>query len=139
MVTMKLRRRLHAIFFVIFWLVKYSLSRKRVRGHTGGCFIFRKACPLFGVTPLRDLPPHTPLQCPHPDKKGTNLLLFKFYIHLHTYEDLRLTCCRVMGQKLRYGRPNTHDLPGTHNWLAQPHVASFVQNSTDLTHIYTNR
>jgi hypothetical protein len=29
-----------------------------------------------------------------------------------------------MGQKLRYGRPCTHDLPGTQNWLAQPHIAS---------------
>jgi hypothetical protein len=36
-----------------------------------------------------------------------------------------------MGQKLRNGRPCTHDLTGTHNWLAQPHIAFFLQNSTD--------
>jgi len=68
--------------------------------------------------------PQTPFQCPHPDKKGTNLLLFKFCIHLHTHQDLKLKCCRVMGQKLRYGRPCTQYLPGTHNWLAQSHIAS---------------
>ena len=76
MVTMKLRRRLHAIFFVIFWLVKYSLSRKRVRGHTGGCFIFRKACPLFGVTPLRDLPPLTPLSSAPTQTKKVQICSF---------------------------------------------------------------
>jgi len=32
-----------------------------------------------------------------------------------------------MRQKLRYGRPCTHDLPGTHNWLAQLHIASFFR------------
>jgi hypothetical protein len=36
-----------------------------------------------------------------------------------------------MGQKLRYGRPCTHDLPGTNNWPAQPQIASIFQNSTD--------
>ena len=36
-----------------------------------------------------------------------------------------------MGQKLRYGRPCPHDSPGTHNWLAQLHIASFFHNSTD--------
>ena len=35
--------------------------------------------PSFAPPPL---PP--PLQCPHPNKRGTNLLLFKFCIHLHT-------------------------------------------------------
>ena len=34
-----------------------------------------------------------------------------------------------MGQKLRYKRPCTRDLPGTHNWLAQSHIASI--SSTD--------
>ena len=29
-----------------------------------------------------------------------------------------------MGQNLRYGRPCTRDLPGTHNWLTQSHIAS---------------
>ena len=80
---------------------------------------------FLGWTPLRDHPPpKPPSQCPHQTKKGTNLLLFKFCIHLQTHQDLKLECCRVMGQKLRYGRPYTHDLPGTHNWLAQPHIAS---------------
>jgi hypothetical protein len=59
------------------------------------------------------------------DEKGTNLSLFKVGIHLHTYQDLKLKCCRVMGQKLKYGRPCTHYLPaGTHYWLAQSHIAS---------------
>ena len=42
-----------------------------------------------------------PFRCPHQDKKGTNLLLFQIGIHLHTHQDLKLKCCRVMGQKLR--------------------------------------
>ena len=29
-----------------------------------------------------------------------------------------------MGQKLRYGRPCTRDLPGTHNCFAQSHISS---------------
>ena len=75
-------------------------------------------------TPLMDHPPpKSPFQCSHPDTMGTNLLLSEFCIHLHTHQDLKLKCCRVMGQKLRYGRPCTHDLPGTHNWLAQSHFA----------------
>ena len=74
--------------------------------------------------PLRDHPPPKPsFQCPHQTKKGTDMLLSEFCIHLHTHQDLKLKCCRVMGQKLRYGRPCTHDLPGTHDWLAQPHIA----------------
>ena len=85
---------------------------------------------FLGWTPLRDHPPpQPPVQCSHPDKKGTNLLLFGFCIHLHT-QDLKLKCCRVMGQKLRHGRPCTHDLPGTHNWLAQPHIDSISSNLT---------
>jgi hypothetical protein len=79
---------------------------------------------FLGWTSLRDHPPpKPPFQCTHPDRKGTNLLLFKFCIHLHTHQDLKLKCCRVMGQKLGYGRPCTHDLLGTQNWLAQPHIA----------------
>ena len=90
---------------------------------TEACFVF-----IFGISrvdhPEGPPTPQTPFQCPHPDKKGTNLLLFKFCIHLHTHQDLKLKCCRVMGQKLRYGRPCTQYLPGTHNWLAQSHIAS---------------
>jgi len=77
-------------------------------------------------TTLRDHPPpKPPFQCPHPNKKGTNLPLFQIGIHLHTHQDLRLKCCRKMGQKLRYGRPCTRDLPGTHNCLAVPHCFYF--------------
>ena len=80
---------------------------------------------FLGLTPLPpNPPPKPPFQCPHQDKKGTNLLLFQTGIHLHTHQDLKMKCCRVMGQKLRYGRPCTRDLPGTHNWLAQSHIAS---------------
>ena len=83
---------------------------------------------LFGVDTPEGLPtPQTPLQCPHQTKKGSILLLLEFCIHLHTHQYLKLQCRRVMGQKLRYGRPCTRDLPGTHNnwpWLAQSHNAS---------------
>ena len=76
-------------------------------------------------------PPPPPTQyCSPWDEKGAILLLFKFCIHLHTYPDLQLKWYRVMGQKLRYGRPCTHDLPSTHNWLTQPHIALFLQIST---------
>ena len=66
----------------------------------------------------------TPLPVPPPGKKGTNLLFFQIGIHLHTHQDLNLECCRVIGQKLRYRRPCTRELPGTHKWLAQSHFAS---------------
>jgi len=73
----------------------------------GGTF-FWKARLLFGVDTLTDHPPpKPPFQCPYPDKKGTNLFLIKFCIHLHNHQDLKLKCCRVLGQKLRYGRPCT--------------------------------
>ena len=73
---------------------------------------------------IKQLPPtpKPPFQCFHPDKKGTNLLLFEFCIHLHTHQDLK--CCKCMGRKLRYGRPCTYDQPSIHTWLAQPHIAS---------------
>ena len=96
---------------------------------------------LFGVDTLEGPPPPPkhPFQCPHPNKKGTNPLLFKAGIHLHTHQDLKLKYCRVMGQKLmRYGRPCTRDLPGTHNWLAYSRtLLPFLQNSTDY-HIRHN-
>ena len=76
--------------------------------------------------PLRDyLPPKPPFQCPHQTKKGTILLLFELCIHLHIHQDLKRQCRRVTGQETRYGRPTPHDSPGTHNWLAQLHIASF--------------
>jgi len=67
---------------------------------------FGQARLIFGLAPS-DPPPtsNPPFRCPHPDKKGTNLLLFQIGIRLHTHQDLKLKCCRVMGQKLRYGRP----------------------------------
>jgi len=79
---------------------------------------------FWAGTPCPPPPPKLPFRCPHQDKKGTNLLLFQIGIHLHIHQDLRLKCCRVMGQQLRYGCPCTCDLPGTHNWLAQSHIAS---------------
>ena len=88
---------------------------------------------FFGFLPLSDHPPpKPPFQCPHPNKNVIILLLYDFCIHLHTHQDLKLQYRRVMGQKLRYGRPCPHDSPGTHNWLAQLHIASFFQNSTIL-------
>ena len=92
-----------------------------------GGVIFGQALILFGVDTPRDRPPpKPPFQRPHPNKKGTNLLFFQIGIHLHTHQDLELKHCRVMGQKLRHGCPCTRDLPGTHNWLAQPHIASIL-------------
>jgi len=76
--------------------------------------------------------PPTPQYCSPWDEKGTILLLFNFCIHLHTYQDMQLKWYSVIGQKLRYRRPCTHDLPSTHNWLTQPHIASFLQISTIL-------
>ena len=78
---------------------------------------------ILGWIFLRDhSPPKPPFQCPHQTKKGTNLLLFEFYIHLHNYQDLKLKCCRVMGQKLRYGRPCT-------TWpTRQPQLACTASN-----------
>jgi len=42
----------------------------------GYFFLFGRHVHFLGWTPLRDHPPpNPPFQCPHPDKKGTNLLL----------------------------------------------------------------
>ena len=71
----------------------------------GGCFYWDGTYTFLGWTPLPPPPPQTPFQCPHPNKKGTNLLLFQISIHLHNHQDIKLRCCRVMGQKLRCGRP----------------------------------
>jgi len=63
---------------------------------------------LLFPSPLRDLKVATIF---------VNLFLFQFCIHLHIHQDLKLKYCRVMGQKLRYGRPCTrghgHGLPTT--------------------------
>ena len=92
----------------------------------------------FGLDPPEGPPtPPTPTHYPHPDKKGTDLLFYQIGIHLHTHQDLQLKCCRVMGQNLRYGHPCTRDLPGTHNWLAQSHIASISSEFHWLPHAGT--
>jgi len=90
------------------WFVRFKFGTRDYENFAQEVF-FWKACTFFGVGPKK------PFWCPHPDKKGTNLLLSQTGIHLHTHQDLKLKCCRVMGQKLRYGCPCTRDLPGTHN------------------------
>ena len=40
-------------------------------------FFFGRHVYFLGWTPLRAPPPKPPFQCPNPNKKGTNLLLFK--------------------------------------------------------------
>ena len=80
----------------------FSFCAKNLCQVSGGCFVFGRHVYFLGWTPPRDHPPSNHLiQYPHPDRKGTNLLLFLFCIHLHTHQDLKLKCCRVMGQKLR--------------------------------------
>ena len=64
-----------------------------------GEFFWRKARPISGLNPPDPPPtPQNPLPVPPPRQKGTNLLHFKFCIHLHTHQDLELKYCRVMGQ-----------------------------------------
>jgi len=96
--------------------------------------VFFMARVLFGVnTPEGPPPPPTPLPVPPPKQKGcTILLLFQIGFHLHNHQDLKLKCCRVMGQKLRYGRPWTRALPGTHKWLAQSQNTS---NSSEFHYL----
>jgi len=90
---------------------------------------------IFGLDPPPPpLPPKPPFRCPHQDKKGINLLLFQLGIHLHTHQDLKLKCSRVMGQKLRCGRPCTRDLPSTQKWLAQSHIASISSLTISCWH-----
>jgi len=81
--------------------------------------------------------PLNPLPVPPPRQKGYQSALFSLGTHLHTHQDLKLKCCRVMGQKLRYRRPCTCDLPGTHNWLAQSHIASISSEFHWLFHAGT--
>ena len=80
---------------------------------------------------MRGYPPSKPpFRCPHPNKMGANRLLFQIGNHLHTHQDLKLKCCRVMGQKLRYGRPCvTYQAPIT--GLHSPTLLPFLQNFTD--------
>ena len=58
-----------------FQCLKFSTHTRRVKKKQ-----YCTSRVIFGLDPL--LPP--PLQCPHSNKRGTNLLLFKFCIHLHT-------------------------------------------------------
>ena len=96
---------------------------------------FGQARMIFGLDPPPPpLPPKPPFRCPHQDKKGINLLLFQLGIHLHTHQDLKLKCSRVMGQKLRCGRPCTRDLPSTQKWLAQSHIASISSLTISCWH-----
>jgi len=95
-------------------------------------------------TPDGPLTPQTPLPVLPPKQKGYHsVFFFEICIHLHTHQDLKLQCRRVNGQKLRYGRPCPHDSPlvaespGTHNWLAQLHFASFLSEFHWLFHAGT--
>jgi len=86
---------------------------------------------FLGWTPLRDHPPpKTPPSAPTQTKRVPICSFLYSCIHLHTHQDLKLKCCRVIGQKFRYGRPCTHDLPGTHNCLHSPILLPFLQNFT---------
>ena len=59
--------------------------KKCVSEQEGGKKKYCTSRVFFGLDPLlTPYPPTPPLQCPHPNKRGTNLLLFKFCIHLHT-------------------------------------------------------
>ena len=84
------------------------------------------------LTPLPSLPPLNPLPVPPPKQKGYQSAPFSNWHHLHTHQDPELKCCIAIRQKLRYGRPCTRDVPGTHNWcLHSPTLLPFLQNSTD--------
>ena len=73
-----------------------QLRAKNCIGSQEAKFLFWKAYPNYGVDPPAGPPtPQNPTQCPYPDKKGTNLLLFKFCIHMRTHPGLELKCCRV--------------------------------------------
>jgi len=92
----------------------------------------KETCIIFGMDPQTHLPPpKPPFQCPHPDKKGTNLLLLQIGFHLHTHQDLKLMCCRVMGQKrdtdAHAHMTNQAPITGLHS----PTLLPFLQNSTD--------
>ena len=90
---------------------------------------------LFGVDIPEGPPtPHPPLPVPAPDKKGYHSATLRILHPSAYHQDLKLKFCRVMGQKLRYGRPCTHDLPGTHTWLAQHHIALIHSEFHLLTH-----
>jgi len=120
-------------------LSNLSFCSQCIIAKAGGLlFILDRHVYFLGWAPQRDHPPpKPPFQCPHQTRKGTNLLLFDFYIHLHTHQDLKLNCCRFMGRNLRYGRPCTHDVPGTHNWLAHSHIASTSSEFHGLSHAGT--
>ena len=61
--------------------------------------IYWTSFPFIGVDPPDPpTPPTPPFRCPHPDKKGTNLLLFKFCIHLHTHQDPQLKFAELWGK-----------------------------------------
>ena len=105
---------------------KFAAAIRRV-------FIFYLKAHIFlGWTPLRVHPPPRPsFQCPHPDKKGTNLLLFRFCIHLHTRQNLKLICRRVRGNNwdMDAHAHMTYQAPTLN--LHSPTLLWFLQNSTD--------
>ena len=93
--------------------------------------------------------PKTPLAVTLRGQKGINLLLFQFPIHLRTHHTEKLSCSRVMGQKLSSGRPCIPALPGTHNLLASPltalltspfivtsYIIAILEVWTDLLHVH---
>ena len=92
----------------------------------GGSFFGRHT--FWGGPPS---PPYPPFRCLHQDKKGTNLLLLQIGFHLHTHQDLKLMCCRVMGQKrdtdAHAHMTNQAPITGLHS----PTLLPFLQNSTD--------
>ena len=85
----------------------------------------------LGRTPSGDpLTQKSPFLKPFSDKKGTNLLLFEFCIHLHTHQSQKMICWVDMGQKLRWDAlaHMTSKAPTTH--LHALILLFFIQHST---------
>ena len=92
-------------------------------------------CTFWAGSPSPPPPPQNP-RCPHPDKKGTNLLLFQIGIHLHTHQDLNLKCCSVTrGYKDGLQPESLAD----GNWLVkqnQPVLKIETKSDTNLRSLY---
>ena len=79
-------------------------------------------------------PPKPPFRCPHPDKKGTNLLLFQTGIYLHTHILIKTWDWSVAELWGKFWDTDAHahvtyqaPITGLHNSTLLP----FLQNSTD--------
>jgi len=95
-----------------------ALYRRQEKNYEGNMYYFWDGPPNPPPTP------QTPLPMPPPGQKGYQSAPFTNRLPSAYSSRPEIDVLQSYGAKTRYGRPCTHDQPGTHNWLAQSHIAS---------------